>query len=146
MTFSASIFASICSSIFHAKWLQHHPNSYFRDDHFGILFATFSENRFSDAFLSCFGSLLGSFGFPFGILWLAFWSLWLPLHSILVSPPGAFSTKILNFQQSRLNNKICRCPIPHNTCRVTNFPLCTQTSPTRPGAEPCRRQPRLIYP
>ena len=55
------------------------PKSIRGGDHFGSLFATFSEDRFLDAFLSPFGSLWAPFWLPLAPFWLPFGSLWLPL-------------------------------------------------------------------
>ena len=49
MICSASIFASICSSIFNAKWLPKRTNSIPGNHPFGYLFATFFEDRFISA-------------------------------------------------------------------------------------------------
>ena len=46
ITFSASIFASICSSIFHGKWLPKWSGARHRSPQKSILFGTFSEHRF----------------------------------------------------------------------------------------------------
>ena len=58
---------------------QNGPTKCMRSDPFSIIFATFSEDRFLDAFWSPFGFLLASFWLPFGSLWLPLAPFWLPL-------------------------------------------------------------------
>ena len=58
---------------------QNAPGKLVRGDPGSILFATFSEGRFLDAFWSPLGSLLAPFWLPLGHFWLPFAHFWLPL-------------------------------------------------------------------
>ena len=79
MTFSASIFASIFSSIFHENGSQKHPGLRWASLLFDTFFATFSEGRLFDAFWESFGSLLTPFGVLLAHFWLPLAHFWLPL-------------------------------------------------------------------
>ena len=131
-TFSASIFASICSFIFDENGSQNHPISSLRTKPFGTLFATFSAGRLLDAFWSPFGSLWAPFGSPWlssrlaplGSLWAPFGSLlapfwfplapfWLPLapSGNLLAPSGSLLGSFwLNFD--RLGGHFFHCWVP----------------------------------
>ena len=95
ITFSASIFASICSSIFDGKCHQNDSKKHPGNPSKSILFATMSESRFLDAFWSPFGSLwvpfwlpLVPFGLPLAHFWLPLAHFWLTLaHFWLTLPP-----------------------------------------------------------
>ena len=95
MTFSASIFASICSSIFDGKCHQNDSKKHPGNPSKSILFATMSESRFLDAFWSPFGSLwvpfwlpLVPFGLPLAHFWLPLAHFWLTLaHFWFTLPP-----------------------------------------------------------
>ena len=122
--------------------------------HFGILLAPFWLP---------FGSVwlpFASFWLSFGSLWLPFGSLWLTFGSLLVSfgslllSLGRFFIFFMHFWWTChaicfFPLKIFRHPISQHTCRLIEGAtlrkaifLCTVSSPTRPGAEPCRRQLR----
>ena len=90
--FSASIFASICSSIFDGKCHQNDSKKHPGNPSKSILFATMSESRFLDAFWSPFGSLwipfwlpLVPFGLPLAHFWFPVPHFWLTLHPFWVT-------------------------------------------------------------
>ena len=96
MTFSASIFASIFSSIFDGKWLQKPPISSFRGDSFSIIFAIFSKGRLFDAFWSPVGSPLAPFWHPLAAFWLHLVPFWLPLAPFWL-PFGSLGLPLATF-------------------------------------------------
>ena len=55
------------------------PKDVVADRLFSIIFATFSEDRFLDAFWSPFGSSLAPFWLPLAAFWLPLAHFWLPL-------------------------------------------------------------------
>ena len=84
-------------SIFDRKWLQNGSQKTWGRNLFGDLFATFSEDRFFDAFWSPFRSLLAPFWRPLAPFGLPLASFWLPFGSLLV-PLGELSLAFeLNF-------------------------------------------------
>ena len=113
MTCSASIFASICSSIVDGKCHQNDSKKHPRNPSKSILFATMSESRFLDAFWSPFGSLWVPFWLPLVPFGLPLAHFWLPL-----APLAHFGSLLVHFDS--LLAHFCD-PLAHFGCLLASF-------------------------